>query len=135
MRPRETLQQLEEVSSAIYPVQFVQVGSLQNVPAPLVRVTTCGGLKLEVLQEVISTDPAQGRYQAVTFRRRLKGSSTGLTLLKVLVSLPEHYASKDWLTEHLPRTRSEEDDEEEGWGRGLVRVDNMTPSRMLCNHR
>ncbi len=116
----------EETSTVIYPIQFVRVGNLQDVPAPLVRVRTCGGLQLEVLQEVTSTDPPQGRYQVVTLYQRPKGSSTGLTLLKILASLPEHYASKDWLTEHLPRLRSHNDEEdEEGWGQGLIRVDNV----------
>ena len=103
------------------------------MPAPLARVSTCGGLKLEVLHEVISTHPPQGHYQVVTLEGRPKGSSTGLTLLKVLTSLPEQYASKDWLTEHLPRTRSNEDDDDE-WGRGLVRVDNVVSllRSLLC---
>ena len=69
----------------------------------------------------MNTDPPQGRYQVVTLQNRRKGSSTGLTLLKILASLPEHYASKDWLTEHFPRTRSTTDEEdEEGWGQGLI---------------
>ena len=117
---------LEEPSTVIYPIQLVQVGKLHNVPAPLVRVRTCGGLQLEVLREVIHTDPPQGCYQVVTLHNRPKGSSTGLTLLKILASLPEHYVSKDWLTEHLPRTRSSTDEEDEqGWGQGLIRVDNV----------
>jgi DNA-binding SARP family transcriptional activator len=125
MVPAETQQILDETSGRIYPIQFVQVGSLHDVPAPLVRVSTCGGLQLEVLQEVISTDSAQGRYQVVTLQNRPKGSSTGLTLLKILASLPEHYASKDWLTEHLPRTRSTTEEDEQEWGQGLIRVDNV----------
>jgi tetratricopeptide (TPR) repeat protein len=121
-----TAYDFDEVSASRYPIQFVSVGSLQNVPAPLIRVSTCGGIKLEVLQEVVDTNPPLGRYQVVTLEQRPKGSSTALTLLKVLTSRPDYYASKDWLTEHLPRMRrGENEDEEEGWGRGLVRVDNV----------
>jgi tetratricopeptide (TPR) repeat protein len=125
MQGAETQQVLEDMSGRIYPLQFMHVGKLHDVPVPLVRVSSCGGLQLEVLQEIINTDPPQGNYHLVSLQQRPKGSSTGLTLLKMLVSRPEHYASKDWLTEHLTRVRSRDDDDEEGWGRGLVRVDNV----------
>ncbi|MEO6892010.1 MAG: BTAD domain-containing putative transcriptional regulator, partial [Ktedonobacteraceae bacterium] len=123
-----------ETSGTGYPIQFMQGGHLQDVPAPLVRVTTCGGFHLEVVQDVISVDPPLARYQVITLEQRPRGSRTGLTLLKMLASRPEHYASKDWLAEYIPRMRSSDDEEEEGWGRGLVRIDNVVSllRSLLC---
>jgi tetratricopeptide (TPR) repeat protein len=109
-------------SNWIYPIQFVQVGDLDNVPAPLVRISTCGGITIEVLQEVLTTDPPQGRYAAVTPQQRRQGSTTGRNLLNVLVSLPRHYAAKGWLTEKLYHNKNEDD--EVAWG-GMARVDNI----------
>ncbi|BCL79590.1 hypothetical protein ccbrp13_20550 [Ktedonobacteria bacterium brp13] len=125
MMQTEPVHTFDETLGRVYPIQWMQIGHLHDVPVPLVRVSTCGGLQLEVLQEVINTDPPLGRYQIVTLEHRPKGSSTGLTLLKVLTSLPEHYALKDWLLENVPRTRGSEDEDEEGWGKGLVRIDNV----------
>jgi tetratricopeptide (TPR) repeat protein len=128
----------DEVSETLYPIQLVQVGPLHNVPAPLVRITTCGRVTLEVVQEVISTDPPQGRYCVVNPPERGKGSSTALNLLKLLVSLPSHAATRDWLSEHLPhnrlrkgKTELKEDEDIEG---GMERVDNVVTllRKMLC---
>ena len=112
----------EHPSPGIYPIQFVQVGTLPDVPAPLARISTCGGMAIEVLHEVVSTDPPQGRYVIVTPHPR-QGSITGRNLLSALVSLPGHYATKSWLTERLSRHKSEVDDDET-WA-GMVRVDNI----------
>ncbi len=125
---------LVESTEAVYPIRYEQVGHLHQVPTPLVRVTTCGGFHLDVVQEVISVDPPLGRYRLITLEQRPKGSSTGLTLLKMLASRPEHYASKDWLAEYIPRMRSSDDEKEENWGRGLVRIDNVVSllRSLLC---
>ncbi|MBA2677667.1 MAG: hypothetical protein H0U76_04625 [Ktedonobacteraceae bacterium] len=125
---------LVESKEAVYPIRYEQGGHLHHVPMPLVRVTTCGAFHLEVVQDVISVDPPLGRYQVITLEQRPRGSRTGLTLLKMLASRPEHYASKDWLAEYIPRMRSSEDEEEEGWGRGLVRIDNVVSllRSLLC---
>jgi tetratricopeptide (TPR) repeat protein len=132
MVPEEIQQTHHDASDTIYPIQFVQVGNLHSVPAPLVRVSTCGEVTLEVLHKVIDTEPAQGFYRVVTPQQRRKGSSSALNLLKVLVSLPGHTVSKDWLSEHFPRNRSDEEDEE-GWV-SLVRVDNIVSllRSLLC---
>jgi Bacterial transcriptional activator domain len=113
----------EHPSPGIYPIQFVQVGTLPDVAAPLARISTCGGMTIEVLHEVLETDPPQGRYVMVTPQQRRLGSTTGLNLLSALVSLPGHYATKSWLTERLSRYKSEVDDDET-WA-GMVRVDNI----------
>jgi Bacterial transcriptional activator domain len=113
----------EHPSPGIYPIQFVQVGTLPDVPAPLARISTCGGMSIEVLHEVLETDPPQGRYVVVTPQQRRLGSTTGLNLLSALVSLPGRYAAKSWLMERLSRSKSEED-EDEIWA-GMVRVDNI----------
>ncbi|GER88917.1 hypothetical protein KDW_30790 [Dictyobacter vulcani] len=125
---------LNEEPHGIYPIKWVQAGILDNVPSPLVRVTTCGSLKIEVLY-MADTQSSLGHYHTVSLERSRKGSSTGLTLLKMLASLPGHYASKDWLTEHLSSTRNYESDDEEEWGRGFVRVDNVVYllRHLLCS--
>ena len=131
-------QQGDEVSETLYPIQLVQVGPLHDVPAPLVRITTCGRVTLEVVQEVVSTDPPQARYCVVNPPERGKGSSTALNLLKLLASLPAHAATRDWLSEHLPhnrlrRCKSEQKEDEDIEG-GMERVDNVVTllRKMLC---
>ncbi|MBA2678444.1 MAG: hypothetical protein H0U76_08640 [Ktedonobacteraceae bacterium] len=121
-------------TEAMYSIRYEQMGHLHRVPMPLVRVTTCGGFHIEVVQDVVSSDPPLARYRVITLEQRPRGSSTGLTLLKMLASRPEHYASKDWLAEYIPRMRSSDDEEEEGWGRGLVRIDNVVSllRSLLC---
>jgi tetratricopeptide (TPR) repeat protein len=114
----------EHPSPRIYPIQFVQVGTLPDVPAPLARISTCGGMTIEVLHEVLETDPPQGRYVVVTPQQRRLGSTTGLNLLSALVSLPGHYAAKSWLMERLSRSKSDVADDDESWA-GMVRVDNI----------
>jgi len=130
----------DELSELVFPIQFVRVGLLTRVPAPLVRITTCGGVSLEVLHEVISIDPPLARYRLVNLPERGKGSSTALNLLKLLVSLPAHAATRDWLAEHLPhhrwrrsRTQPQEEDDEE-MEAGLLRVDNVVTAlrKLLC---
>lgn len=122
MEPEETVLPFEKTSESTYPIQLVSIGNLPHIPTSLVRVTTCGELRLKVLQKVVRTEPPQGRFQIVSLQQRPKGSTTALNLLKVFASFPGHYVSKDWLTELFRRNRG--DEEEDGWG-ALVRVDNI----------
>ena len=90
---------------------------------PLVRIWTCGLLIIEVLHEV-RHDP-DGRlvlvYKApVESLMQRKGSTTALNLLKLLVSQPGRFATKDWLLEKLHRSRGDKEE----WG-GLTRFDNV----------
>jgi len=122
----ETLQALDDISGTIYPIQLVQMGTLHDIAAPLARISTCGGLSIEVLEEVISLDPPQGRYVLLTLkhlRKQHKGYRTGMGLLKVLSSQPGSFGTKDWIIESLlKRRKSRGTDEEEldGWD-GMVR--------------
>ncbi|MBE3560597.1 MAG: hypothetical protein IMW89_15465 [Ktedonobacteraceae bacterium] len=152
MNPPDTSQAREESESATFPLHLLPQEDRPAIPTPLVRITTCGGLKLHVLQEVILPDVSdasdasdsaettatpQGRYRTILPHQCPKGSTTALTLLKILVSLPQHYAARDWLAEHLPRLRRDKyatEDEEEGWERRLVRMDNVVSilRNLLC---
>ena len=59
----------------IRPVSLITVGEQERVPAPLVRVMTCGLLTLEIAQAIVSTDPPQARY-AVLPPDRLRGRAS-----------------------------------------------------------
>ncbi len=101
-----------------------QASSRQDVTIPLARVTTCGGLVIEVLHTVQQgpdgqPQPVYGPTDATWLAR--KSASTGLTLLAMLASQPHCFASKDWLSEKLGHPPTEED---EG-GEGLKRLDNV----------
>src|SRR5579875_1682350 len=81
-----------------------QASSRQDVTIPLARVTTCGGLVIEVLHTVQQgpdgqPQPVYGPTDATWLAR--KSASTGLTLLAMLASQPHCFASKDWLSEKL----------------------------------
>ncbi|MBO0780940.1 MAG: hypothetical protein J2P37_19125, partial [Ktedonobacteraceae bacterium] len=92
---------------------------------PLVRISACGPLTIEVLREV--TPDHEGGWQlsygspeASLLRR--KGTSTALTLLRLLVSQSNGFAARDWLMEKLRRGGQPRD---ELAGGGLVRLDNI----------
>ena len=90
---------------------------------PLVRITTCGHLIVEVLRPV--KHPSD---EHVTFVYRApemphNGGITALNLLKLLVSQPGCFATKDWLMETLRYSKPEE--EEDGLWAGLARLDNI----------
>ena len=90
---------------------------------PLVRISTCGHLTVEVLCAV--EHPSDGH---VTFVYRPpvmphNGGTTALNLLKLLISQQGHFATKDWLMETLRYSKPEEE-EDDLWA-GLARLDNM----------
>src|SRR5579875_477641 len=64
--PMTIAQQATDRVQQIRPIQFIAVGKQTRVPAPLVRVTTCGLLTLETVQELVSTDPPLARYASLT---------------------------------------------------------------------
>ena len=72
---------------------------------PLVRISTCGQLSIEVLNAV-DYDACGGMtvvYEQPTMPRN--GGTTALNLLKLLVSREGRLASKDWLVEKLYRVK------------------------------
>src|ERR1700730_17678859 len=78
-----------------------------NLPVlPLIRVSTCGPLTIEVLCQALpsrcSVTLSKVSYEAIQASKlRGRGVVPALTLLKLLVSCPHRYAAKDWLMEHL----------------------------------
>ena len=99
-------QQATDRVQQIRPIQFIAVGKQTRVPAPLVRVTTCGLLTLETVQELVSTDPPLARYASLTpEQQRGRGTAPALLLLKLLLSRPQRYAPRDWLMEQLCQDR------------------------------
>ncbi|HEY1247686.1 MAG TPA: bacterial transcriptional activator domain-containing protein [Nitrososphaera sp.] len=108
---RQALEQaFDETTSTVYPIQFKQIGKLQNVPVPLARISCCGLFTLEVLQEVVSTNPPRGRYLTFSPQRfSVHGATQVVTFLKVMVSQAHRFATKDWLAEHI-RQRQEDAD-------------------------
>ncbi len=94
----------DQQADPLYPIQFLERGDIPALPAPLVRIITCGGLIIETLGEVVSDDPPQARYRRLSSETlRGRGIAPALTLLKVLVSQRERSARKDYLREHLSR--------------------------------
>jgi hypothetical protein len=92
----------------IYPIQFIERGEICDLPAPLVRLSTCGGLTIEVLEEVVSVAPPQARYRRLSpDNLRGRGIAPALTFLKLLASQSRRYAKKDFLREHLSRLDEE----------------------------
>lgn len=90
------------------PIQWVSVGELAQVPAPLIRITTCGLLTLEILNEVSEGDEPQAHYWVLTpDLLRGRGVVPTLTLLKLLLSRPERFALADWLLEQFCRGKGE----------------------------
>ncbi len=99
-----TIQRKSDTSSPIRPIQFIEVGGQPQIPAPFLRVTTCGLLTIEIVAEVVSTDPPLARYTSLTPEQlRGRGTTPALTLLKLLLNRHAHFASKDWLLEQFCR--------------------------------
>lgn len=115
-----------DAQERISPIQFIAVGNRVQVPVPLVRLSTCGMVTIEVLKDVVSTDPPQACYALLPAHKlRGRGVVPALTLLKLLVSQPHRFATKDWLAEHVRR-----EDEAATW----VRLDTIASQlrSLLC---
>ncbi len=99
------------------PIQWITVGELDQIPAPLIRVTTCGLLTLDILEKVVSVDPPLARYVSLTpHQLRGRGTTPALTLLKLLVTCYARFGSRDWLMEQFCR---------DGELFSTVRIDNI----------
>jgi hypothetical protein len=95
-------------SDQIRPVEWLTIGTRRQVPVPLVRATKCGLLTIEIVKKVISTDPPLARYRRIAADQlHGRGITSALTLLKLLPSRSERFASKDWLTDQFCRDRDE----------------------------
>jgi tetratricopeptide (TPR) repeat protein len=93
---------VDEEESRVYPLQFIHRDDLRDIPAPLARITTCGMLQVEVLKEVVSTDPPLGRYMVISTQvLRGRGAVSSLMLLKLLASRSHRFATCDWLSTHM----------------------------------
>ncbi len=111
----------------VSPVQFMQSGNESQVPVPAVRIYTCGMISIEVLTEIVSSDPPLARYTVLSPQTlRGRGIIPSLTLLKLLLSRPHRFASKDWLAEQI---RHEEDAPD-------VRLDTIASQlrKLLCGN-
>jgi tetratricopeptide (TPR) repeat protein len=97
---------------------------------PLTRISTCGHLTVEVLQEGDRSSDGQMTFVYGPPILPHNGWTTALNLLKLLVSQPGRFATKDWLTEKLRRNKSEGEE----WA-GLARVDNIVSllRSLLCS--
>jgi hypothetical protein len=97
-------QTLAQTDDHIRPVQFLSVGKQTQVPMPFIRVTTCGLLTIEIVEEVVSTDPPRARYASLTPEQlRGRGTAPSLHLLKLFLNRHERFASRDWLMEQFCR--------------------------------
>lgn len=101
-----------------------QTSNTQDVTIPVARVTTCGGLTVEVLQAIQQgpdgqPQPIYGPPDATWLAK--KSASTSMTLLAMLASQPHGFATKDWLSEKLDHPPTDEDENREG----LKRLDNV----------
>lgn len=73
----------------IAPITFANVGKLSRIPVPLVRLWTCGMLKLEVLTSIGEDNPPGGTYEDVVSQDvRGRGAIPALMLLKKLLRWP-----------------------------------------------
>jgi tetratricopeptide (TPR) repeat protein len=99
-------QDAQRTSEQMRPIQLLERDKQTLAPAPFLRITACGLLTMEVVAEVVSTDPPQARYLAFTpDQLRGRGTAPALTLLKLLLSRPERFALRDWLVEQFCRDR------------------------------
>src|SRR5260370_41914664 len=96
--------EVPEGSDQIRPIQLLMIGNQAQIPAPLIRITTCGLLNLELVEEIVSTDPPLARYASLT-PEQLRGRGTGpaLMLLKLFLSRPERFAAREWLLQQVCR--------------------------------
>ncbi len=91
-----------EEADQVKPIRFIAVGGRDQVPAPLIRVSACGLLAVETIQEVVSADPPLARYALLSPEQlRGRGTAPALLLLKLLVSRPRRFALCDWLKEQF----------------------------------
>src|SRR5260370_42063711 len=92
-----TEHQIPEGSDQIRPIQLLMIGNQAQIPAPLIRITTCGLLNLELVEETVSTDPPLARDASLT-PEQLRGRGTGpaLMLLQLVLSRPWRFAARDW---------------------------------------
>lgn len=98
----DQFQQEEQPSFHVVPLTFTSAGKLSQIPVPLVRLWTCGMLKLDVLTAVSEDHPPHGSYQEVVSQDlRGRGAIPALMLLKRLVSSPHRFATCDTLITHL----------------------------------
>ncbi len=103
----------QKESEQIRPIQFLEIGKLKMVPAPFLRIATCGLLSIEVIEEVIDGEQPLARYVSfASDQLRGRGPAPALLLLKLLLSSPklllsnpERFASKDWLIQQFCRDR------------------------------
>ncbi len=68
--------------------------SWEDQPLPLVRISTCGGLRIEVLQHPADT-LSHARYAPPPSLNPGRGGVPAHTMLKHLLSAPQHYRSVD----------------------------------------
>src|SRR5579883_591352 len=95
-----------EPVDSVKPIRFIAVGGRMQAPAPLIYVRTCGLLTLEIVQEVVSSDPPLARYRSLTPEQlHGRGATPALLLLKLLLSRPHRFALRDWLTEQFCHDR------------------------------
>ncbi len=81
--------------------------TLTDPSVPLVRIFTCGELRIEVLQEPACA-PAQARYMLATGKHlNGHGISSASTLLKMLVSASKRCLAKDWIQENWAPTEED----------------------------
>jgi DNA-binding transcriptional activator of the SARP family len=81
-------------------ISHVLLSTHRDRPIPYVRIYTCGGLRIEILQrEGNAVEQAQyGPPSSSSLSGR--GAIPAQMLLKHLISAPDHYRSIDWLQEH-----------------------------------
>ena len=99
------------------------------INVPLVRISTCGQLVIEVVHEIDQTIGTGRTFTYGSPQLPQHGAVTALNLLKLLVSQPSRFATKDWLTEKLRRNKSAREEWE-----GLARLDNIVSilRSLLC---
>lgn len=110
---------------------------------PLARVSTCGSLEVEVLQDM--HPGPDGRVQGVYGPPapdvlHIKGMTTALLLLSLLASQPGCFAARDFLTQTLPslrRTSGCNEEDELAEDASLSRLDNVVSllRKLLCPPR
>src|SRR5258708_2729250 len=104
--PMTSIQRGSQAVEQVQIIQLVEVGPRQAVPVPFLRITTCGLLTIEVIEEVVSTDPPLARYRSFTPEQlRGRGTAPALILLKLFLSCPERFGLRDWLIDQFCRDR------------------------------
>jgi hypothetical protein len=69
-------------------------------PIPLVKIHTCGGLRIEVLQHPTEA-PECAQYAPVSSQHLIgRGAVPAITMIKMLLGVPGRYRSIDWLKEY-----------------------------------